>query len=170
MFASGCEIRPKIRSWVTCEAGLQHRDAFKSVHKREMRRMKPSEVTGHLLHRSRPSLMRENLWASGAGEQRRSQRVCSSLALFPCVCTWACPSSLQMGCGRAKRPLDDTLPVRVCLQTHLATVIRSNRACVRNSLAHVGWFVESVLQILLFISQKTWEPIISIYIYIYISS
>lgn len=87
--------------------------------------------------------------------------VCLSLSVFLCACTqaYARRTSLQMSSGRAKCPLDDTLPVRVCLRTHLAAIIRSSGARVKNGVtqgrnAAVGWFVGSVLQILLFISQK----------------
>lgn len=61
----------------------------------------------------------------GAQVARRERvaRVC----VRRCVSVaYAHPTSLQMSSGRAKCPLDDMLPVQVCLQTHLASIVRSN--------------------------------------------
>lgn len=115
---------------------------------------------GFLLHRS---LSEPDAWRTckvrfpGHKVLRVCVCVCLSLSVFLCACThaYARLTSLQMSSGRAKCPLDDTLPVRVCLRTHLATIICSSGARVKNGVTHgrnaaVGWFVGSVLQILLF--------------------
>lgn len=89
--------------------------------------------------------------------------VCVPLSLDVFLCAgmhaYARLTSLQMSSGRAKCPLDDTLPVRVCVRTHLATMIRSNGARVKNGVTHGGnagadWFLSRVLQILLLFSQN----------------
>lgn len=92
---------------------------------------------GFLLHRSlsEPDAWRTcEVWfpmSSGTAGAQSAACVCVCVCpsvCFMCACThaYARLTSLQMSSGRAKCPLDDTLPVRVCLRTHLATIIRSN--------------------------------------------
>lgn len=53
--------------------------------------------------------------------------VCVCVCVCQCVSvSYAHPTSLQMSSGRAKCPLDDMLPIQVCLRTNLASIVHSN--------------------------------------------